>query len=615
MNGDQSLEDFKARLPLVEIVARHVRLTRRGREHVGLCPFHNDRKPSFSVVEDKGFYHCFSCGAHGNAIDFIMNIEGLPFPEALQRLADLTGIEPPRRRPAGPAEKKALGLAEANEAAAAFFMEQLATPAGKEARDYLRRRGVGEAAIRRFEIGYAPSSRGVLEQALLRAGFSKDVLIEANLVVRDEDSGETFDRFRHRLMFPIRDTRGRVTGFGGRALAEARAKYLNTSETPLFHKGRLLYGLPLATKAARARRRLLLVEGYMDVVALAEAGIEEVVAPLGTAVTEEQLALLWRHADQPVVCLDGDAPGLGAALRLVRRALGVLEPGKGLRFAVLPEGEDPDTFVRQHGVEAMNRVLEATTPLSSFIWNEESARGDLDTPEQLGDLRKRLRGYTDLVRDPEFKQDLVRHFNEQIDAARQAIYRQRRGPAGGRRREESAPAGGWKSDRSRALASLERADHTNELRLLATFIDWPRLMEVHEEDLHNLDFQNPLADALRQEMLAWYCEATDLDASRLKDHLLRYGFEDVLRTTGCLRADRPSGKTDVDPLVAEELERVLANIRRRAARQLEEEAFEVELRNRRGSEAGGRLLSIDRLLNNEDEIAPPKGLVKSNTTG
>ncbi len=322
--GAISLEEFKARLPLIEIVARHVRLTRRGREHLGLCPFHQEKTPSFTVSEAKGFYHCFGCGQHGNAIDFVMALEGLDFGQAISRLAELTGLPAPRR--AGNAEPPVdRTLYAVNEAAARWLAGRLESAQGTEAAAYLAKRGLDAATILRFGLGYAPSERTALKRALQAEGYAEPSALEAGLLVQPEDGGPSFDRFRHRVMFPIHDRRGRIVGFGGRALGEARAKYLNTPDTPLFHKGELLYGLALARPAVRERGTVIVAEGYMDVIALAQAGFANAVAPLGTAVTEAQLALLWQQADEPVVCLDGDEAGLRAAHRLIERALPLLE--------------------------------------------------------------------------------------------------------------------------------------------------------------------------------------------------------------------------------------------------------------------------------------------------
>ncbi len=499
--ADPALDDFKARLPLVEVVARYVRLTRRGREHAGLCPFHKEKTPSFNVVGDKGFYHCFGCGAHGNAIDFVMAIEGLPFAEALQRVADLTGIAPPERA-APSAPRPDPGLIEANAAAARLFSSWLWGEAGGEARAYLRRRGLGRRAADRFALGYAPDGNA-LTAALRREGFAADLAVEAGLLARSDD-GAAYDRFRHRLMFPIHDPRGRVVGFGGRALGEARAKYLNSPETPLFQKGRLLYGQTRAAEAVRAKNRLVLVEGYMDVVGLSQAGIEGAVAPLGTSVTEEQLARLWRHDDAPVVCLDGDKAGTAAALRLARRALPLMQGGRTLRFVVLPEGEDPDSLVRLEGSRAFGARLDAAVPLSAMIVEAETAAvGGVTTPESFADLRRRLLDYANLATDPGLKRGLRDHVFAWLDEHR----------LGPRRRIKSAGSG---HDSGAGLGhSLNRVGND----LITAVLQTPDCLHEFEEELDEIKFESDELEDLKREILTWYAGTQSLDAAALRDHL------------------------------------------------------------------------------------------------
>ncbi|MCB1883353.1 MAG: DNA primase [Geminicoccaceae bacterium] len=555
--GGPSLDDFKAKLPLAEIVARYVRLVRRGREHSGLCPFHKEKTPSFNVVEDKGFYHCFGCGAHGNAIDFVMAVEGLPFADALRRLADMTGIEAPtlgRGEARAPQER---GLIEANEAATRFFANVLWSDAGAEARAYLRRRGCGRRVVERFRLGCAPNGNQALLGTLKAEGFTEDLLLEAGLVARREDGGGLYDRFRHRLMFPIEDGRGRVVGFGGRALGEARAKYLNTPETPAFHKGRLLYGLPQAVKAARERRRIVLVEGYMDVVALSEAGIGEAVAPLGTAVTEDQLRLLWRHAEAPVVCLDGDQAGLAAALRTARRALPVMEGGRSLRFALLPEGEDPDSLVRSKGAEAMRSLLDDAMPLSRMIREVEWTAEPVTTPEAFAALRHRLLDYPNLAGDPGLRLALRDDFFNFLKANR----------LGGQRKDSLSPPQFF-GVRARFNAALERVGGD----LLAAILRWPAILSEFEEDFADVEFDQPAREDLRREILVWHASEPALDAAGLRDHLSRHGFtslaEDVLAASE--KGFAPG--SDTTDVIA--VQQIFGDLRRKHARRRESEALD-----------------------------------------
>ena len=388
-----SLDEFKARLPLAEVVGRHVRLTRRGRDLWGCCPFHNEKTASFHVVPDKGFYHCFGCGQHGNAIDFVMALEGVDFAQALQRLAELTGLPAPRLGGEGKPRVDQTIYA-ANETAARWFAGRLQASDGAQAAEYLRGRGLDPAVIARFALGYAPDERTALKRAMLAEGYPEARLLEAGLLVQPEDGGASFDRFRGRVMFPIQDQRGRVVGFGGRALGAARAKYLNTPETPAFRKGELLYGLPLARAAIRERRTVIVAEGYMDVIALAQAGFAHAVAPLGTAIGEAQLALLWQLADEPLICLDGDEAGLRAGHRLIERALPLLQPGKSLRFGLLPPGRDPDSVLRARsgafpGAPALHLVLDEAIALLDFLWARETATRSPAVPQQRWALEQR----------------------------------------------------------------------------------------------------------------------------------------------------------------------------------------------------------------------------------
>ena len=353
------LDEIRARVPLAGVVGRRVKLAKRGREHSGLCPFHNEKTPSFTVSEDKGFYHCFGCGAHGDALGFVMRMEGLSFPEAVERLAGEAGLRVPQASPEErAAARRRADLYDVVEAAAAWFEERLAGSEGAEARAYLESRGLRRETVTSFRLGYAPDRRGMLRAALNARGLDNAQLAEAGLIKLPEapqdapdaaSAGAPRDYFLNRIIFPITDRRGRAIAFGGRALGESRAKYLNSPETPLFHKGRVLYNQARARQAAHDTGELIVCEGYMDVIALGQAGFPAAVAPLGTAITEQQIAVLWRLADEPVLCLDGDQAGRRAGFRAAERALGLLKPGRSLRFAALPEGEDPDSLVRGQG--------------------------------------------------------------------------------------------------------------------------------------------------------------------------------------------------------------------------------------------------------------------------
>jgi len=383
------LDELRARTLLSALVGRTVKLTKAGREFKGCCPFHQEKTPSFYVNDEKAFYHCFGCGAHGDAIRFLTEARGLPFLDAVKELAGPAGLELPAPDPrARERAEKAGGLIGATEAAAVWFATQLDGIEGAAARAYLDRRGLGQHARSAFGLGFAPDGRNRLAPAL---GQHKPAeLVEAGLLIQPDGGGQPYDRFRGRLMIPIRDARGRVIAFGGRVMGDGEPKYLNSPETPLFDKGRTLFNLDRAAPAARKAGRVIVVEGYLDVIALDQAGIAEVVAPLGTALTEAQMARLWSLVDDPILCFDGDAAGRKASLRAAARALPVLRPGKTLRFALLPPGKDPDDLVREGGAEALEVAIADPVPLDRLLYEAERDAGDMARPEARAGLRARL---------------------------------------------------------------------------------------------------------------------------------------------------------------------------------------------------------------------------------
>src|SRR5262252_806173 len=388
----QFLDDLRVRLPVSEVVGKRVRLKKAGREWKGLSPFNKERTPSFFVNDQKGFYHDFSSGKHGDIFDFVKDTEGVTFPEAVERLAAMAGLSVPKMSEEAEAqEHRRRTLHDVVELAAKFFEATLASRAGAKARGYLADRGLDPATQLKFRIGYAPPDRFALKEHLGALGISNEDMIEAGLLIAGDDIPLPYDRFRDRVMFPISDFAGRVIAFGGRALEkDVPAKYLNSPETPLFHKGATLYNGAAARTAAHQGARVIAVEGYVDVIAMVSAGYPATVAPLGTALTEEQLALIWRMADEPVLCFDGDAAGRRAAYRAADLALPLLRPGKSLLFALLPEGQDPDDLVRAGGREAVEEVLGAARPLADMLWLRESEAGGFETPERRAALEARL---------------------------------------------------------------------------------------------------------------------------------------------------------------------------------------------------------------------------------
>jgi DNA primase len=521
------LDELRQRLSLAEIVGRRVKLIRRGREYVGLCPFHKEKTPSFSVVEDKGFYHCFGCGAHGDVIGFAMQMESLSFPEAVTALAAQAGLAVPQltRAESDRAERVA-GIADAVEAACVFFAEMLAAPEGREGRLYLDRRGLDEGTIRRFRLGFAPERRDALKAALAKR-FPEALLIEAGLLRRPEEGGESYDYFRGRIIFPIGDRRGRIIAFGGRVVGEGQPKYLNSPDTPLFEKGRVLYGWAAARAAAAREPSAIVVEGYMDVIALHRAGFATAVAPLGTALTEAQIEELWRLAPEPVLCFDGDAAGLRAAGRALERALPLLRPGCSLSFATLPEGEDPDTLILRQGAGALREVLERARPLAEVLWSLETAR-PMDTPERRAALEQRLEARIRLIADRSVQQHYREYLRERIFAAfaRGRSFVRGRGAAG-------RPRGGWNV----APASPPRwpeappAGDPALLRrrqqevLVALLLNHPFLLHEVAEDLAQLELPAGDLDRLCSEILRVHAHYPDLEAATLRLHLSRNGYD------------------------------------------------------------------------------------------
>ena len=388
----QFLEELRARLPVSEVVGRRVKLKKAGREFKGLSPFQQEKSPSFTVNDQKGFYHDFSSGKHGDIISFLMETEGVGFTEAVERLASMAGMALPAATPdAARHEQRRKTLHDVMELAAKFFADTLASRNGAKARGYLGDRGISPATQLQFRLGYAPPDRFALKEHLGAQGISTEDMVEAGLLVAGEDKPVPFDRFRDRVMFPITDVRGRVIAFGGRALEkDVPAKYLNSPETPLFHKGDNLYNLSTARQATHNGSPLIVVEGYVDVIAMVTAGFGGAVAPLGTALTENQLALLWKMADEPILCFDGDRAGQKAAYRAADLALPALLPGKSLRFALLPEGQDPDDLARSGGRVAIEEVISAARPLVDMLWSREIEGGSFATPERRAALEARI---------------------------------------------------------------------------------------------------------------------------------------------------------------------------------------------------------------------------------
>ncbi len=420
------LDEIRERVPISSVIGTRVSFDRKKTnapkgDFWACCPFHGEKSPSFHCEDRKGRYHCFGCGVTGDHFRFLTELEGLSFPEAVQRVADMAGVPMPARDAEMEIrEAKRATLYDVMEMATKFFEEQLQAAGGAKARAYLRERGLSASTQHSYRLGYAPESRNALKEHLASKNATKEQIEACGLVVYGDDKPVSFDRFRDRIMFPIEDLRGRIIAFGGRALApNAIAKYMNSNETELFHKGKILFNALRARKAAQPQagqpaKAVIAVEGYMDVIALAQAGFTQAVAPLGTALTEDQLDLLWRMSPEPILCFDGDNAGIKAAHRAIDLALPVLKPGFSLRFAVLPEGKDPDDLVKSSGPQAFQAVLDDARPLADMLWTRETASGVFDTPERRAELEARLKQMTALIGDENVRRHYAQDVRERI---------------------------------------------------------------------------------------------------------------------------------------------------------------------------------------------------------
>src|SRR6476620_815241 len=412
----QFLDELRARLPVSEVVGRRVKLRKTGREFVGLSPFNKEKSPSFTVNDQKGFYHDFSSGKHGDIFGFIMETEGVAFPEAVERLAQMAGVPMPKFSKEEEArDEKRKTLHEVMEIAAKFFEATLAGRGGAKARGYLADRSRESGTQLKFRLGYAPGERFALKEHLGGLGISVEDMVETGLLIAGDDIPVPYDRFRDRVMFPITDFRGRIIALGGRALsADAQAKYLNSPETPLFHKGSNLYNGAVARQAVHDGASLIVVEGYVDVIAMVTAGYPATVAPLGTALTEDQLGLLWKMADEPILCFDGDKAGRRAAYRAVDMAMPRLKPGKSLRFAMLPDGQDPDDLYRSGGREAIAEVLGGARPLGEMLWTRETEAASFDTPERRAAFEARVNEVVRSIGDESVRKYYAQDFQARL---------------------------------------------------------------------------------------------------------------------------------------------------------------------------------------------------------
>lgn len=625
------LDEIRDRVSLASVIGRKLSWDPKKSnpakgDYWACCPFHQEKSSSFHVDDRKGFYYCFGCHAKGNVFSFLKDAENMQFMEAVEVLARDAGMEMPKRDPReAERQDKRLGLVEVMEQAASFYQLQFRTAKGQEARDYIRRRGLSDATVEQFGIGYAPDSRFALRDHLAEKGVSPAMMQEAGLIIIPEDGGQPYDRFRGRVIFPIRDQRDRCIAFGGRALnPDARAKYLNSPETPLFDKGRVLFNHGPARSAAGKTGALVVTEGYMDVIALVEGGIEHAVAPLGTAITEDQLRLMWRIADEPVIALDGDQAGLRAAERVINIALPMLEAGRSLQFALMPEGRDPDDLIRAEGPAAMRTMLDKALPLVELLWRRETAGETFDSPERRAALDKRLKKALALITDANLRGHYVdairerraklfntrvpeRGFKPQFQKGRG--FQARRG-AGGFSFAPQMPTAELKSSSLGRAGGREDEARGREAVLLLTLMNHPRLVEQRIEALEDIEFLCPDLETLRRALIS-ASEGDDAtrDSSAWLRRIERETGELPLARLMAIPQARETGFAAADSddeLAGRGFDETLARHRAGLAREREVAEAEVELCSDAGQDLDQRLAAVARRVFREGAPALPE---------
>ena len=548
------LEDIRGRVSISSVVGRKVAWDRRksnpGKgDYWACCPFHGEKSPSFHVDDRKGRYHCFGCKASGDIFTFLVEKEGLSFPEAVERLAEEAGLPMPvvsevdQRR-----EEQRASLYDIMEIAAKFFEAELQAARGSRARGYLADRQLSPAIQKEFRLGYAPDDRSALRSHLADKGIGVEQMAEAGLVIAGDDIPVAYDRFRDRVMFPIRDPRGRVIAFGGRAMSkDVPAKYLNSPETPLFHKGHVLYNLDKARGPAHEKGQIIAVEGYVDVIAMHRAGLPQAVAPLGTALTEDQLRILWKQVAEPVLCFDGDAAGLKAAYRALDLSLPLLQPGHSLRFALLPEGQDPDDLLKAQGPDAVRAVVEAAQPLSEMLWQRALSQNDRSTPERRAQFEQDLRSLLNGIEDEVVNKHYLADFGERLRALFRPMGGGARGQGGGRRQPFVAGGAGGKRGfkpnmrpwdiqqpptaalkRLAAQPTFQAGAERRERMIVLTLINHPDLLHEFLDEFATLELTVPELDSLRTQIIDSAALGSGLDGTDLRAHLKNVGSGPLL---------------------------------------------------------------------------------------
>lgn len=626
------LDEIRARLPVSQVVSRHVRLKRAGREFVGLSPFKQEKTPSFTVNDEKGFYHCFATGEHGDIFTFLIKVEGISFPESVEKLAAEVGVELPKNSPEMQRhEDQRLRLREVMEASCEFFQSALRSRDGFTASEYLKERQLDEATLGRFRIGFAPDGRDVLRNHLRGLGFSLEEIVTSGMCIGGRDIAVPYDRFRGRVMFPIEDLKGQVIAFGGRALSsQQKAKYLNSPETPLFHKGRLLYNIAKARQSAYERKAVIAVEGYMDAIACSKAGFENVVAPLGTALTTEQLKLMWRLAKEPILCFDGDEAGRKAAWRAIDTVLPELLPGFSLRFAFLSEGQDPDDLIKSQGVKAFGEVIAKAAPLVDVLWRRELEQSSTDTPERRAAFEARLHQEIGRITDPAVKSHYEKDLRQRLWELWKGGARKQSSStsttARGARPQSHIQGSAWRSrksgwnedpipasDRLRQSAVVrgpKKGMSPREALVLEAVINHPWLLEDFSEEFAELTFVRKELSAFRDVILQAQISLSGqngLDREDLRVHLKESGFSDILERVGAARIgiDRWVRATDRSPAVIEESWQQLLDIyRQQMALQKELDGAERAYREEDSEENLVKVVDLNaRYLDDENMFA------------
>ena len=508
------MDELRRRTSLSQIIGRHVKLTRKGNRHLGLCPFHNEKSPSFNVRDDEGYYHCFGCGASGDAISFLREQEGLSFMDAVRMLADQAGMDVPAQTPQDPAEteRRNKTMVVLDEAARQF---QSALMSGDNpARAYLEKRGLTKEAVETFRIGFAP--RSGLVDALKRFGHDEETMIDAGLVRISDRDQSRYEMFRQRLMFPITDSRGQVIAFGARALDDdQQPKYLNSAETKTFQKKHVLYGMAMARVGVKQGKPLVVAEGYMDVIAIHQSGTAAAVAPLGTALTEEQIQLLWRMDDRPILCFDGDQAGKAAALKALIRSLPLLEPGKTLRLTLMPQGVDPDDLIKAEGADAFSRLLDQSQSWVDGLWAGVSAQFQLNDASDRAAFWREIRGYVREISNGQMRASIGDEIERRI-----AEMRAQTRDTGGRK---------WGSG-FMPVNIKNRPQIKDDMRarvILAILVEHPIFVNDFYEQIGLLQFRDEKMEKLRQTVISIISDITNLDDDGFRHQLSEYGFENI----------------------------------------------------------------------------------------